>query len=122
MKKFTAPLTLALACIVYGLVVVCEFHFAARAQGATNTCNTDSSAKIDALNQKALAQRVLVERITRDSKPYSFSGKKIATVPSSAATQLRMSAKGHKRMCAPQKVTSALHPKADIGRLSRNVR
>jgi len=76
MKKFTAPLTLALACIVYGLVVVCEFHFAARAQGATNTCNTDSSAKIDALNQKALAQRVVVERITRDSKPYSFSGKK----------------------------------------------
>ena len=33
MKKFTAPLTLALACIVYGLVVVCEFYFAAQAQG-----------------------------------------------------------------------------------------
>jgi hypothetical protein len=122
MKKFTAPLTLALACIVYGLVVVCEFHFAARAQGATNTCNTDCLLqKMDALNQKALAQRAVVERITRDSKPYSFPEKR-ATVPSSAATQLPMSAKGHKRMCAPQKVTSALHPKADIGRLSRNVR
>jgi hypothetical protein len=60
MKKFTAPLTLALACIVYGLVVVCEFHFAARAQGATNTCNTDSSAKMDALNQKAQALEHIV--------------------------------------------------------------
>jgi len=41
MKKFTAPLTLALACIVYGLVVVCEFHFAAQAHRATKACNTD---------------------------------------------------------------------------------
>src|SRR4029079_3375273 len=53
MKKFTAPLTLALACVAYGLVVVCEFYFAARAQGATTVCNTDCLLqKMDALNQK----------------------------------------------------------------------
>jgi len=56
MKKFAAPLTRAFAGIVYGLVVVCEFHFSARAQGATNTCNTDCLLqKMDALNQKAQA-------------------------------------------------------------------
>jgi hypothetical protein len=56
MKKFTAPLTLALACVAYGLVVVCEFYFAARAQGATNVCNTDCLLqKMDALNQKTQA-------------------------------------------------------------------
>ena len=53
MKKFAAPLTLALACIAYGLVVACAFYFAARAQGATNVCNTDClMQKMDALNQK----------------------------------------------------------------------
>jgi hypothetical protein len=53
MKKFAAPLTLALACIAYGLVVVCAFYFAARAQAATNVCNTDClMQKMDALNQK----------------------------------------------------------------------
>lgn len=56
MKKFTAPLTLALACIAYGLVVVCEFYLAAQAQGATNVCNTDCLLqRMDALNQKAQA-------------------------------------------------------------------
>ena len=35
MKKFAAPLTLAFACIAYGLVVVCEFYFAAQVQGET---------------------------------------------------------------------------------------
>src|SRR6476660_6323780 len=56
MKKFVAPLTLALACIAYSLVVVCEFYFAAQAQGATNVCNTDClSQRMDALNQKAQA-------------------------------------------------------------------
>ena len=56
MKKFAAPLTLALACVAYGLAVVCEFYFAAKAQGATNVCNTDCLLqKMDALNQKAQA-------------------------------------------------------------------
>ena len=56
MEKFTAPLTLALACVAYGLVVVCEFYFAARAQGATTVCNTDCLLqKMDALNQKTQA-------------------------------------------------------------------
>jgi hypothetical protein len=56
MKKFAAPLTLALACIAYGLVVVCEFYFTAQAQGATNVCNTDCLLqRMDALNQKAQA-------------------------------------------------------------------
>jgi hypothetical protein len=54
MKKYAAPLTLGLACIAYGLVVVCAFYFAAQAQGATDVCNTDClMQKIDALNQKA---------------------------------------------------------------------
>jgi hypothetical protein len=54
MKKYAAPLTLGLACIVYGLVVVSAFYFAAQAQGATDVCNTDClMQKIDALNQKA---------------------------------------------------------------------
>jgi hypothetical protein len=46
---------------------------------------------MDALNQKALAQRVVVERITRDSKPYSFSGKKSdsAKFCGNAATNVR---------------------------------
>ena len=56
MKNFTAPLTLALACIVYGLVVAYEFHFAAQAQGATNACSVDCILqKMDALNQKTQA-------------------------------------------------------------------
>ena len=53
MKKFAAPITLALACIAYGLVVGCEFYFAARAQDATTVCNPDCLLqKMDALNQK----------------------------------------------------------------------
>jgi hypothetical protein len=56
MKKFVAPLTLALACIAYSLVVVCEFYFATQAQGATKVCNTHCLLqKMDALNQKAQA-------------------------------------------------------------------
>ena len=56
MKKYAAPLTLALACIAYGLAVVCAFYFVAQAQGATNVCNTDCLLqKMDALNQKAQA-------------------------------------------------------------------
>jgi hypothetical protein len=53
MKKYTAPLTLALACIAYGLAAVCAFYFTARAQGATNVCNTDCFIqKMDALNRE----------------------------------------------------------------------
>jgi hypothetical protein len=53
MKKFAAPITLALACIAYGLGVGCAFYFAAQAQGATNVCNPDClMQKMDALNQK----------------------------------------------------------------------
>jgi len=53
MKNFAAPITLALACIAYGLVVGCAFYFAAQAQGATNVCNPDClMQKMDALNQE----------------------------------------------------------------------
>jgi len=53
MKKFAAPITLALACIAYGLVVGYAFYFTAQAQGATNVCNPDCLLqKMDALNQK----------------------------------------------------------------------
>ena len=53
MKKFAAPITLALACIAYGLVVGWAFYFTAQAQGATKVCNPDCLLqKMDALNQK----------------------------------------------------------------------
>ena len=53
MKKFAAPITLALACIAYSLVVGCAFYFTAQAQGATKVCNPDCLLqKMDALNQK----------------------------------------------------------------------
>ena len=53
MKKYAAPLTLGLACIAYGFVVLCAFYFVAQAQGATDVCNADClRQKIDALNQK----------------------------------------------------------------------
>jgi len=56
MKKYAAPLTLALACIAYGLAAVCVFYFVAQAQGATDVCNTDCfMQKMDALNQKTQA-------------------------------------------------------------------
>ena len=57
MKKYAAPLTLALACIAYGLAVVCVFYFVAQAQGATDVCNTECfmQKKMDALNQKTQA-------------------------------------------------------------------
>jgi len=56
MKKFAAPITLALACIAYGLVVGYAFYFTAQAQGATNVCNPDClMQKMDALNQKTQA-------------------------------------------------------------------
>jgi len=44
MKKFAAPLTLAFACIAYGLVVVCEFYFAAQAQGETRGARQSQGA------------------------------------------------------------------------------
>ena len=53
MKNFAAPITLALACIAYGLVVGCEFYFAAQAQDATTVCNSGClMQKMDALNQE----------------------------------------------------------------------
>src|SRR3974390_1933538 len=53
MQKFAAPITLALACIAYGLVVGCAFYFAAQAQGATTVCNSGClMQKMDALNQE----------------------------------------------------------------------
>jgi len=56
MKKYAAPLTLGLACIAYGFVVVCAFYLATRAQSANDVCNTDClMQKIDALNQKKLS-------------------------------------------------------------------
>jgi hypothetical protein len=65
MKKYTAPLTLGLACIAYGLIVVCAFNFAAQAQGATDVCNTDClTRKIDALNQKSEALKHTVGELT----------------------------------------------------------
>jgi hypothetical protein len=57
MKKFATPITLALACIAYGLGVGCAFYFAAQAQGATNICNPDClMQKMDVLNQKNQAE------------------------------------------------------------------
>ena len=44
MKKFAAPLTLAFACIAYGLVVVCEFYFAAQVQGETRGARQSQGA------------------------------------------------------------------------------
>jgi hypothetical protein len=65
MKKYIAPLTLGLACIAYGLVVVCAYYFAAQAQGATDVCNTDClMQKIDALNQKGEALKHAVGELT----------------------------------------------------------
>ena len=65
MKKYAAPLTLGLACIAYGLVVVCMFYFAAQAQGATNDCNTDClMERIEALNQKSEALKHSVGELT----------------------------------------------------------
>ena len=53
MKKYAAPLTLGMSCIAYGLVAVCAFYFTAKAQGATNVCDTDClMQKMDAINQK----------------------------------------------------------------------
>jgi hypothetical protein len=72
MKKYNAPLTLGLACIAYGLIVVCAFYFAAQAQGATDVCNTDClMRKIDALNQKnealkhTVGDRMRIEGLNR---------------------------------------------------------
>jgi hypothetical protein len=65
MKKYAAPLTLGLACIAYGLVVVCAFYFASQAQGATDVCNTDClMQKIDTLNQKSEALKHTVGELT----------------------------------------------------------
>src|SRR4029077_5360637 len=44
MKKFAAPLTLAFACIAYGLVVVCDFYFAAQVQGETRGARQSQGA------------------------------------------------------------------------------
>ena len=60
MKNFAAPITLALACIAYGLVVGCEFYFAAQAQDATTVRNSGCLVqKMDALNQKTKHWSVL---------------------------------------------------------------
>jgi hypothetical protein len=65
MKKYTAPLTLVLACIAYGLVVLCAFYFSAQAQGATDVCNTDClMQKIDTLNQKSDVLKHTVGELT----------------------------------------------------------
>lgn len=52
MKKYAAPLTLALACVAYALVVVCAFYFAAQAQGATAAYTDCLMQRVDAFNQK----------------------------------------------------------------------
>jgi hypothetical protein len=83
MKKYAAPLTLALACIAYGLVAVYAFYFSAQAQGATNVCNPDCfMQKMDAINQKTQALEHTVGELTLQIKKSIKTGQTALCGPS----------------------------------------
>jgi len=78
MKKYAAPLTLALACIAYGLVAVCAFYVSARAQGATDACNPNCfMQKMDALNQKTQALEHTLGELTLQIKKSIKTGQTV---------------------------------------------